>query len=134
MAVHVQEMPLLAAARREVPTNRILGGIGMLGSPMLLVEGLLNGFRPVGTTPTTALIQLFFLAGWASTAVGLRQTRAAGDGPLAGLAFLIQITGIALAAVWSGWYLVEPKPDAGSALFQLGDACWPLSVLFWIVV
>jgi hypothetical protein len=130
----VQQMRLLPAARREAPINRILGAAGVLGSAMLLVEGLLTGFRPAGTTPDTALVEMLFLAGWAGTAVGLRRTRAAGDGPVAGLTFLVQITGIALAAVWSGWYVLAPGVEPTNALFQLAAAAWPLSVLFWIVV
>jgi hypothetical protein len=131
----VQQMRLTsAAARREAPINRILGAAGVLGSPMLLVEGLLTGFRPAGTTPGTALVELLFLAGCAGTAVGLRRTRAAGDGPFAGLAFLVQVTLIGLAAVWSGWYVLVPGAEPTNALFQLAAAAWPLSVLFWVVV
>jgi hypothetical protein len=130
----IQETRLPSIVQREVPLNRILGAAGILGSPMLLVEGLLTGFRHAGTTPDTALVEMLYLVGWAGIAVGIRRTRAAGDGPLASTAFLVHITGIALAAIWSGWYLLAPGTEPTNSLFQLAAAAWPLSTLFWVVV
>ena len=110
----------------------LLGTLGMLASPAMLLVALAEGFDPQ-REPTTAgsLLRLVFLAGWASSVVGLRQLRAGGRAGQVTLA--VQLAGLALAASQELQDLLIDTPNRQGAPYVVADAAWPLSVLFMIV-
>src|SRR5687767_12053009 len=92
---------------------RLLGTLGMLGSPMLLVEGLVRSLGPRSGTPLLiAAVELLYLGGWLCSAAGLRAT---GDNPFGGALFAVQVVGLCLAAVFTVWEGLVPSQDARSA-------------------
>jgi hypothetical protein len=105
----------------------------MLGSPMLLVEGLLFGSAGRSAAPLVALAELLYLGGWMCSAIGLRRLRATGDTSLGRVIFAIQVVGLCLAAVFTLLEAFAPGAH-DSALYQITDAAWPFNHLFMIVV
>jgi len=83
----------------------LLGAIGMLASPMMLVEGIRYRFGQSEMDVWTTLGSLLYVAGWMCSAVGLRMLRATGQGTGALLVFVIQMLGLSMAAFWAAQYL-----------------------------
>jgi hypothetical protein len=114
--------------------TRLLGTLGMLGSPMLLVEGLLYRFQQRDTDQLIAVLGLLFVGGWICSVLGLRTLKATGTGVLGKAVLVVQLIGLALAGLWAIIHIVNPNPDTGNILYAVADAAWPLSVIFMIVV
>ena len=121
-------------ATRGIPRLRLLGTLGLLGSPMLLTEGFYAGFEPHGTDQFVGLLGAIYVAGWMSSIVGLGITEATGRRWLGKAVLGIQFIGLILAAVWSAIHIMVLNPNTDQLLYQIGDAAWPLSHLFMIVV
>jgi hypothetical protein len=113
---------------------RVLGTIGMLGSPMMLLQGVLSGFQPLAPSRVNAVLGLLFLAGWTCSAVGLRLLRATGKGFAASAVFAVQLAGLALAALQQVQDFIYAGATPDTLFYAVCDAAWPLSVVFMIVV
>jgi hypothetical protein len=127
-------MPLARQQTGTILNNRLLGTLGILGSPMLLLEGLYVGFQQHGTDQFIGLLGVIYMTGWACSILGLRSLKAAGTGWGGNVVLMIQLIGLFLAAVWAGYHVVIPNPDTESLLYQLTDLSWPLSHIFMNVV
>jgi hypothetical protein len=114
--------------------TRVLGTLGMIGSPMLTMGSLLYGFGDVPDSPITATLNLLFLGGWACSLLGLLALDATGQRRPGKAVLVVLFVGLALAAVFELLHIVTPNPNDESILFQVTDAAWPLSVTFMIVV
>lgn len=112
--------------------HRILGLIGMLTSPMLLL-GLLAGADSPASRVAAAL-GLVFVLGWMCSMLGLRLLRATGSSVLSKTVFIIQMCGLLLAASQQVQDLIYANPNNDSFFYRMADAAWPLSVLFMLVV
>ncbi len=120
-------------------TKRILFAGGLIGAPMMLVEGL---YRQMAHIPrdadngVVACIELLYLAGWACTAIRMRQQRILGSGT--GSAFLstLQMIMLGLAAVFSSLVFFGEIGEGAAVKILRGvtDSCWPLSHLLMLVV
>ena len=113
--------------------HRVLGALGMLGAPMMFVEGLRrSGGAPDGDL-AFALIELLYLGGWACSVLGLRRLRATGDSPFGKTVVAVQIVGLCLAAIFTILEALGPK-TGGPLLRGITDMAWPLSHLFMLAV
>lgn len=134
----------LATARPSTPgsrvhlsrVHRVLGAVGMLGSPAFLFMWITGGPPPSGPpVPSlrSTLLDLAYLAGWACSAVGLRRLRATGRGRGAALLFGVQLLGFALAASQELQDLRGVRP-LGPVFYGVTDMAWPLSHVFMLAI
>jgi hypothetical protein len=114
--------------------NRVLGLIGVLTSPMLLIQGALSGFDVAAPTRFNAAIGLLFVVGWACCAVGLRRMRATGQGVAATALLVVQLAGLTLAALQQVQDFLYTTETPQTTFYAVCDAAWPLSVMFMLVV
>jgi hypothetical protein len=128
----------LSAGRHDTFINhRLLGTLGMVGGPMLLAEIILFSLVFKTEPPNNqivGLLEIIYLSGWASSAIGLRQLRAAGDHLISKVVFIIQLTGLLLAAFFSVEGIINPNPDPDSLLFKITDTAWPASHLLMLIL
>ena len=111
---------------------RILGVVGLLCSPGLLITWLVGGFDNPDP-PRSALVgQLAFLVGWFCSVLALRRIHAAGRGRGHTL-LAVQLAGVALASTQEFQDLVLGPTRRIPILYNIADAAWPLSVLLMIV-
>ena len=117
------------AARTSSFGPRLLGTIGMVCAPMLLLAGLLY---PLGgaAAPVASALGMLYLAGWAASAAGMRQLRVAGRP--SGAVFVAQLTGLSLALTFNVLEMARANPE--SLLFRVTDLAWPASHVFMLVV
>jgi len=123
------------AAPRAAPTHRILGALGMLGSPVFLVQWLFLATpdgRPA-ETPLGTYMDLAYLAGWMCSTVAIRAMRATGRRRGAAVLFALQVVGLLLAAGQEIQDLMQRRPF-GDAFYGVTDFSWPLSHLLMIAV
>ncbi|MBE7551889.1 MAG: hypothetical protein HS126_12540 [Anaerolineales bacterium] len=114
--------------------TRLLGTLGILGSSMLLVEGLYAGFQEHGTDQFIGLLEVIYMTAWMSSIAGLGLTKAAGKGWGGKTVLIIQLIGLMMAAAWSAIHLVVPNPDEEHILYTIGDIAWPFSHMFMNIV
>jgi hypothetical protein len=114
--------------------NRLLGAVGLLTSPMLLVQAALSGFNTAPSSRLNALLGLAFLVGWACSVIGLRQLRATGRGLVASVLWSVQLVGLGLAALQQIQDFVYTSASPQTAFYAACDAAWPLSAVFMLVV
>lgn len=124
-------------ARGAAINHKLLGTLGMLGAPMLLIEFIIFGLilaenqrdeRIVG------LLELIYVGGWACSIIGMRQLRVTGDNLLSKIVFTIQMIGLSLAAAFAAQSIIVPNPDPNTLFFRVADIAWPFSHLFMLVV
>lgn len=109
---------------------RLLGVIGMIGAPALLLEILLQ----VRDQRMIGLLSLIYVSGWISSAIGLRRLKASGESAWSRAVFAVQMAGLLLALAWALQEIVRVEPGRMSALFTVADAAWPLSHVFMLVI
>jgi len=118
--------------------NRVLGLLGIIGAPMMLIFfmfGNMDGSAP--KTPEERLMCMtgvFYMGGWICSAVGMRRLRATGDRLGGKIVFIIQITLLSFALLFSVMEVGGYDFRNGGLLFALADAGYPLSHLFMNVV
>jgi hypothetical protein len=128
-----------AVARRPVSIlrPRLLGTIGMLAAPMMLIEGIYRSLMhlpPDKDDIFVGLIEALYVIGWMCTTVGMRQLRATGSGKGSAVVFAIQIIGQTLALLFALAALVRWTAFTTTPLFGIADLAWPFSHLFMLVV
>ena len=123
-----------APGRDVLVTNRLLGTLGMLASPMMLAEMLIFGFSQHGSNRVIGVLGVIYTAGWVCSAVGMRRSRVTGDTALSRVVFVVQLAGLLLAFLWSLQEVVHSGIDKGGAFYGVTDAAWPLSHLFMLVI
>ncbi len=116
---------------------RVLGILGIIGSPMLLVQFLLFGWIDETNNRNHVVVGalgLVYLCGWMASVIGMRRLRVTGRGLASRIVFIVQLIGLLLAALFSIQELFNPSPDRNTLFFKITDAAWPLSHLFMLVV
>ena len=119
---------------KGVLNTRLLGTLGILASPMLLLEDLLTGFQPHETDQLIGLLGVIYTTGWICSIIGLYSSKATGKSRLGKAILVIQLIGLFLAAAWAAYHMVVLNPNTDHWLYQATDIAWPLSHLFMIVV
>src|SRR3954465_15626526 len=132
----VEQLKLGTIERNNLSSTRILGTIGMLASPALLIEMLLFIYVYHGESQNNRIVGLLgiiYTVGWACSLIGMRQLRVLGRNLPGHILFFIQLAGVSLAFLLSVLEIADPNPVEKSLLFGITDAAWPLSHLFMIV-
>lgn len=107
--------------------------VGLLCSPAFLVAWFLGGFDNPNPPRPIVLCQLLFLVGWFCSILAMLRLSATGQGSARYLLW-VQLGGISLASTQELQDLLLPAPERAGILYRAGDAAWPLSVLFMLVV
>jgi hypothetical protein len=111
--------------------HRILGTIAMICAPALLIEALID---PIDPNPLTIGIASFvFMLGWLCTNIAMQQMQAIGTGLAAKIVLRVQMVGVTLAMIFGVIEAGQLLPD-DNIIFIITDLCWPLSMLFMLVV
>ena len=105
--------------------NRILGAIGMAGAPFLLIDTVSNGYFVNSHSSLSGLYNLIYITAWICSIVGLRRAGAFGNSKGGRWMYFIQLFFLAMANAWNTYELIQP--GAGTPLYNILDACWPLS-------
>jgi hypothetical protein len=105
--------------------NRILGCIGMVGAPFLLIDTVSNGFYLYNHSSLSGLYNLIYITAWICSIVGLWRAGAFGNSKTGRWMYFIQLFFLALANAWNAYELIQP--GAGTPLYYVLDTCWPLS-------
>jgi hypothetical protein len=128
-----------AVARRPASflRPRLLGTIGMLCAPMMLIEGIYRSLAhlPPGKDDIfIGIIESLYVIGWMCTTVGMRQLRATGSGEGSAVVFVLQIIGQTLALLFALIALLRWTAFTTTPLYGIADLAWPFSHLFMMVV
>jgi hypothetical protein len=110
---------------------RTLGTIAMICAPALFVEGLINPIEPHPVT--TGIASFIFMFGWVCTNLAMQQMQATGTGLWGKVVLRIQFVGLVLAMLF-GFFEATQLLSEDNLIFVITDMCWPLSMLFMIVV
>jgi hypothetical protein len=132
-----EEARTLDESEKTFPSTRLLGTLGMIGAPMMLLEGLYRSathLRNNHNDYVVGAMSLLYIIGWASSSLGMRRLRVTGDSAASRAAFAVQMAGLLLAGVWALREVVKPSSDINSTLFKVTDAAWPLSHIFMLVI
>jgi len=123
------------------PDTRLLGTVGMIGSPLLLVDGLCRyaGYTTHETqgSPLVGILGVAYLAGILCNAVGMRRLRVTGSGAGSAVLFAVQVTGLLLALVFSVAEALGHSPGGpglGGKLLFAADMGWPFSHVLHLVI
>lgn len=125
------------SASDSLPSTRLLGTIGMLCAPMLMLESLYRMAWRVPDNQNNRLVGLLgtiYVAGWIASAVGMRRLRVTGRSLWSRLVFVVQMAGLVLAGLWAVQEILRPGSVNDSLFYMVIDASWPLSHLFMLVV
>jgi hypothetical protein len=118
--------------------NRLLGTLAIISAPMMLLFfmfGNMDGNAPkMWKDQLLSLTGILYIGGWLAGAVGMRRLRVTGDGRAAKIVFIIQITLLSFALLFSVMETCGYNYENGGLLFSVADAGYPLSHLFMIVV
>lgn len=110
---------------------RTLGTIAMICAPVMFVSGLISPTEPMPVV--TGIASFAFMFGWICINLGMQQMQATGTGMWGKLVLRIQIVGLFLAMVFGILEATQVVAE-DNLLFLITDICWPLSMLFMIVV
>lgn len=105
--------------------NRILGSIGMAGAPFLLIDTVSNGYFVYSHSSLSGLYNLIYITAWICSIVGLWRSGAFGNSKGGRWLYFIQLFFLCMANAWNTYEIVQP--GAGTPLYFVLDACWPLS-------
>jgi hypothetical protein len=134
---HFYQAMTTEAVRQPIRSNpQILGTIGMIAAPMMLVEAVLT--RTIGLPGgmfgrTEGVLGLFYLVGFVCSAFGLRMLRVTGKGLCATFLLVVQIAGFSLAACQNILQILG-RANRNNKLFQIADMAWPFSHILMLVI
>ena len=134
----VNEMNLMVGGENLTLNTRLLGALAVVGAPMLLIFFLFGSIDASATKTLTqqivSLTGVLYIGGWICGAVGMRRLRATGDGTGGKIVFVIQITLLSFALLFSVMETCGYTYESGGLIYAVADAGYPLSHLFMIVV
>jgi hypothetical protein len=128
---------IMPARDESAGTPRLLGTIGMLCAPMLLLESLYRIAAQLPDNQNNRLVGVLgtlYIAGWMASTVGMRRLRVTGRGFWSRLVFVIQMAGLMLALLWSVQEIFRSGTAIDNTIYAVIDMSWPLSHLFMLVV
>jgi hypothetical protein len=117
-------------------TNRALGAVGMILSPMLYIAWFFHApnFDEPSPFPFFASLGgILYLIGAAASATAMRNLRATGSGRGAGVLYAVQMIGLFLAMCFDVLEYAAPHLRE-TTLFFITDMAYPFSHILMIVV
>lgn len=132
----VQEMVLHNSGSGDFTSNRVLGAVGMLLSPMLFVSSLFYASEFGQPNPRqfwASLGGFLYILGAMLTATAIRSLRVTGSGRGAAILYYVQMTGLLLAMTIDVLEFAAPQRRE-TLVFFLIDMGYPFSHLLMIVV
>jgi hypothetical protein len=133
----VQQMILQNDRESFLITNRTLGAIGMILSPMLVLAWFFHAStfdKPSPNPFVTSLGGILYLLGAAASATAMRNLRVTGNGTGAAILYAVQMIGLCLAMGFDVLQYAAPHLRGTSTLFFITDAAYPFSHVLMIVV
>lgn len=115
-----------------MPMYRILGTLGMLGSPFLLLSFAPVGFQQNEINRLSDFFGLVFVLGWFSIILGLWTLRAAGTRLPSKILLGLELASVTLAGVYQVYEFVAPRAD--TVVYGIASAAWPLGMMLMIVI
>ncbi|HEY8563527.1 MAG TPA: hypothetical protein VIL74_24325 [Pyrinomonadaceae bacterium] len=132
----VQEMVLQNSSDGSLLTNRTLGIVGMVLSPMLYFGWFFHAAQPdqPPAYPFWASLGGFlYLLGAMASATGMRNSRVTGSGTGAKILYVVQMIGLFLAMWFDILEFAAPQlRDTG--IFFITDLAYPFSHMLMIIV
>lgn len=110
--------------------QRYLGLVGILCSPFLFLDFLMNGLSQSNSS-TIELFDMIYMTGWMAGILGLFQMKAAGTKSAGRLVLIIQMCLLLVAQIST--FLAIFTVRTSSAWAGVSDIFWPLSNLFMLV-
>lgn len=132
-----EEMSVEMKRARARSLTHLLGTVGMICGPALLIEGIyrkLAGMADSQDDKVVALLSVVYIGGWMASVVGMRRLRVTGRSRWSAAIFFVQLFGLSMAGLWALALLVGLDAQQGSIIFSVTDPFWPLSHLFMLVV
>lgn len=123
--------PAAKVEQRSMSIHRILGTLGIIGSPFLCLSFASNGFQAGDSGKLGAALGLVFTMGWLANIAGLLALGAAGRRLLARILLGIQMVTVTFASIFQIFEFVSPGNS--SALYTITDISWPLSMLLLFI-
>ena len=115
---------------------KLLGILAMVGSPMMLIEFLLENTVGLPGGPLgkfEGVLGIIYLFGFLCSALGLRLVRATGTSNAATALLGVQIVGLSLAAC-QNILQITGLANKDSRFFQIANVAWPFSHIFMIAI
>ena len=133
----VQEMVLQNSGESSFLTNRTLGAVGMICSPMLALGWMFAAPQFDQPSPNpfiTSLGGFLYLLGAMASATGMRRARVTGSGRGAQILYGVQMVGLFLAMWFDILEYAAPQLRGTSWLFFITDMAYPFSHVLMLVV
>jgi len=113
-------------------TLKILGTIGIIGAPWMLIDFINNGlYDRFVMTSASGIRNLIFMTGWISSVIGLYKMHQQGITKGQKKIFIVQLVLLSLANIWNIAEIINPLST--SQIVFLLNFSWPLGGLFMIV-
>src|ERR1700749_2436330 len=113
-------------------STRILGIIGIIGSPWIFIDFMNNGlYDRFMLTSMSGLRNFIFITGWTCSIIGLYKLQAIGNKPWQKIIMIIQIILLCLANCWNIIEIFAPR--SSSKLFDALGFAWPISGLWMLI-
>ncbi|HLM01546.1 MAG TPA: hypothetical protein VK400_10875, partial [Pyrinomonadaceae bacterium] len=132
----VEESVLQNSGRSAYLSNRTLGAIGMILSPMLVLGWMFAARQFDQPSPNpliTSLAGILYLLGAAASAAAMRNLRVTGSGTGAKILYAVQMTGLFLA-MWDDVFQYAAPHQRATGLLAVADMAYPFSHVLMIVV
>lgn len=123
--------PLATPGIGVPPLARILGIVGMIGSPFLGLEFASQGLEEGSSDRFGATLGLIFTVGWFCNALGLLLLGVTGRRLPARILLWVELIGVVLASLFQVYEIVAPGSD--SLLYTITDIAWPLSMVVLLI-
>lgn len=132
-----QQMILQNSRASLLITNRTLGIVGMILSPMLYFTTFFHAAEFDKPSPypfMTSLGGILYLLGAMASATAMRNLRVTGSGRGAGVLYAVQMIGLFLAMGFDVLQYAAPHLRGTSTLFFITDMAYPFSHVLMIIV
>jgi hypothetical protein len=112
--------------------TKTLGLIGMLTSPFLAIDFIVNGIiKEYHPNSLSGIFSFIYMTGWLGCIVALYNSKANGYKRSGSIIMIIQLCMLLLAEGWNVYVIIQP--DSNSIVVRILDIFWPISNCFMLV-